>query len=47
MKIQDNNGQYRITIPKDLVKLLRWKHGTDLVFVLKDGKLVIEEIKKK
>lgn len=48
MKLQDNDGQYRITIPKDIVKLLKWKHGTELVFVLdKSGKLIIQEIKKK
>ena len=48
LKLQNNSGQYRITIPKDLVKLLKWKQGTDVVFVLdKDGNLVLKEIKKK
>ena len=47
MKLQNNNGQYRITIPKNLISLLRWKHGTELSFILdKTNNFVIKKVKK-
>ena len=48
MKLQDNKGQYKLTIPKDLAKIKGWKQGTELVVVMNsEGDLVIKEIKKK
>ena len=48
MKLQDNKGQYKLTIPKDLAKVKGWKQGTELVVVMNsEGDLVIKEIKKK
>ena len=48
MKLQDNKGQYRLTIPKDLAKIKGWKQGTELAVVMNsEGDLVIKEIKKK
>ncbi len=48
MKLQDNKGQYKLTIPKDLAKIKGWKQGTELVIVMNsEGDLVIKEIKKK
>jgi len=47
MKLQNNKGQFRLTIPKDLVKVKGWDQGTDLVIVMDtSGDLVIKEIKK-
>jgi len=47
MKLQNNKGQYKLTIPKDLVKLQGWKQGTELVLAMdSDNNLVIKEIKK-
>ena len=48
MKLQNNKGQYKLTIPKDLAKVNGWKQGTELVVVMNsEGDLVIKEIKKK
>ncbi|MBW2965694.1 hypothetical protein KY342_01165 [Candidatus Woesearchaeota archaeon] len=48
MKLQDNRGQFKITIPRDLAKIKGWKQGTELVIVMNsEGDLVIKEIKKK
>ena len=33
MKIVENNGQYKITLPKDLVLDKAWKAGDELRFV--------------
>jgi len=48
MKLQDNRGQFKITIPRDLAKIKGWKQGTELAIVMNsEGDLVIKEIKKK
>lgn len=48
MRLQNNNGQFRLTIPKDLVLAKGWDQGTELVVAIDtEGKLVIQEIKKK
>ena len=48
MKLQNNKGQFRLTIPKDLVKAKAWKQGTELIIAMDPaGDLVIKEIKKK
>ena len=45
MKIVDNNGQYRITIPKDLVKAKSWKAGTEIRFIEDtEGNIILKEI---
>ena len=47
VKIQDNNGQFRITIPKDIAKLKDWKQSTEVVFTQDiSGNITIKEIKK-
>ena len=46
-KIINNNGQYRITIPKELVLSKKWKEGKVLRFVEDtDGKVYLENIIK-
>jgi len=48
MKLQNNKGQYKLTIPKDLAKVKGWKQGTELAVVMNhEGDLIIKEIKKK
>jgi hypothetical protein len=48
MKIQNNKGQYRLTIPKDLITVKGWKQGTEVFVVMNlEGDLVIKEIVKK
>lgn len=47
VKIQDNQGQIRITIPKDIAKLKGWKQGTEVVFIQDtSGNIIIKELKK-
>ncbi|MBW2997198.1 hypothetical protein KY349_02550 [Candidatus Woesearchaeota archaeon] len=48
MKLQNNNGQFRLTIPKDLVSAKGWDQGTDLVIAIDtEGNLIIQEIERK
>jgi len=48
MKLQDNKGQYKLTIPRDLAKIKGWKQGTELLVVMNpEGDIVLKEIKKK
>jgi carbohydrate-selective porin OprB len=47
MKLQNNNGQFKLTIPKDLANAKGWDHGTELVIAMDSaGDLVIKEIRK-
>ncbi len=46
MKLQNNKGQFRLTLPKDIVKSKGWDQGTELVMAFNsDGDIVIQEIK--
>ena len=51
MKIVENNGQYKLTLPKDIVLDKGWKAGDELRFVEDvEGRIflkVIAKIKKK
>ena len=45
MKIQDNKGQYKVTIPKDIAKLKGWKQGTEVVIILdSEGNVLVKQI---
>ena len=33
VKIQENNKQFSITIPKDIMALVKWKKGDDVTIV--------------
>jgi len=45
MRIQNNSGQYKLTLPKDLIKAKGWKGGQEVVVTLdSNGDLVIKEI---
>ena len=44
MKLQEFEGRYSVTIPKEIVKLKRWNKGTKLILVLdRTGALLIVE----
>ena len=47
VKVVVNNGQYKITIPKDLAEAKGWSSKTRLRFIeAPDGTIIIKEIKK-
>ncbi len=48
MKLVKNNGQYRLTIPIDLVRDKQWNAGTEFRFIEdKDGNITLKVIEKK
>jgi len=48
VKVVVNNGQYKITIPKDLAEIKGWTKGTKLFFVVDEkGDIILKELKKK
>lgn len=48
MKLVVNNGQYKITIPKELAESKGWKAGVILRFVEDvDGNIFLKEVNKK
>jgi|SRR3989344_4224975 len=47
-KIQNNNGQFRITVPKNIVLQKKWRHGTQIIPLIKEnGDLILKEIFEK
>ena len=47
VKVVVNNGQYKITIPKDLAESRGWTKETKLRFIEDpDGNIILKEIKK-
>ena len=47
MKVVVNNGQYKITIPKDLAQAKGWDKDTQIRFLEdKDGNIILKEVKK-
>lgn len=48
VKVVVNNGQYKITIPKDLAEAKGWNSSTKLRFVeTADGEIILREIEPK
>ena len=48
VKIVFNNGQYRITIPKDLAETKGWSSKTRLRFIEdKESNIYLKEVKSK
>jgi len=31
--ITKSGEQYRITLPKEIIKLMKWKEGTEIIFI--------------
>ncbi|MBD3249057.1 hypothetical protein GF336_03355 [Candidatus Woesearchaeota archaeon] len=47
MKLQNNKGQFKLTLPKDIVKSKKWKQGTELLITMNEkGEIVIKEMKR-
>jgi bifunctional DNA-binding transcriptional regulator/antitoxin component of YhaV-PrlF toxin-antitoxin module len=47
MKIQDNSGQFRLTIPKGIAKMKGWKQGTEIVIVMnEEGDIILKEVRR-
>ncbi len=45
VKVVAYKGQYRVTIPKELAELKKWKPGTKLRFVeLPDGSILLKQV---
>jgi len=48
VKVVVNNGQYKITIPKDIALAKGWSSDTRLIVIMNsEGDLVLKEIKSK
>lgn len=48
VRVVVNNGQYKITIPKDLAESRGWTKGTKILFVEGEkGDIILREFKKK
>ena len=48
VKVVVNNGQYKITIPKELAEAKRWSTSTRLRFIeTPDGTILLKEIPEK
>ena len=47
VKVVVNNGQYKITIPKDIALERGWKKGTKLKFIEDaEGNIILKEMTK-
>ena len=47
VKIQEGKSQHWITIPKNLMKMKKWKKGTELIWnINRDGYLEIREVEE-
>jgi bifunctional DNA-binding transcriptional regulator/antitoxin component of YhaV-PrlF toxin-antitoxin module len=48
VRVVVNNGQYKVTIPKDLAEMHGWGKGTKLVFIQDEkGNVILREIIKR
>ena len=47
VRLQGFKGQYRITIPRDMVEKLKWQKGQPLFISLEGTRVIIEPVTKK
>ena len=47
VRLQDFRGQYRITIPREMVEKLKWQKGQPLFVSLEGTKLIVEPVTKR
>jgi bifunctional DNA-binding transcriptional regulator/antitoxin component of YhaV-PrlF toxin-antitoxin module len=47
VRLQGFRGQFRITIPHEMIEKLKWQKGQPLFISLEGSKLVIEQVTKK
>ncbi|HUO41742.1 MAG TPA: AbrB/MazE/SpoVT family DNA-binding domain-containing protein [Methylomirabilota bacterium] len=47
IRLQGFRGQYRITIPHQMIEKLKWQKGQPLFISLEGSKLVVEQVTKR
>jgi bifunctional DNA-binding transcriptional regulator/antitoxin component of YhaV-PrlF toxin-antitoxin module len=47
VRLQAFRGQYRITLPREMVEKLRWQKGQPLFISLEGSKVVVEPVTRK
>ncbi|MFI5448780.1 MAG: AbrB/MazE/SpoVT family DNA-binding domain-containing protein [Candidatus Bathyarchaeia archaeon] len=47
VRLQDFRGQFRITIPREMVEKLRWQKGQPLFVLLEGSKITVEPVNTK
>lgn len=47
MKIQQNKNQFVVTIPVDVMRLLKWNKGTEIVFIPKENGVEVKKLENK
>ncbi|MGA2791762.1 MAG: AbrB/MazE/SpoVT family DNA-binding domain-containing protein [Candidatus Bathyarchaeia archaeon] len=47
VRLQDFRGQYRITIPRDMVEKLKWQKGQPLFISLDGTKIIVEPVTRR
>lgn len=47
VRLQDFRGQYRITIPREMVEKLKWEKGQPLFISLEGTKIIVEPVTKR
>jgi hypothetical protein len=47
VRLQGFRGQYRITIPREMVEKLRWQKGQPLFISLEGARIVVEPVTRK
>ena len=47
VRLQGFRGQFRITIPHEMIEKLKWQKGQPLFISLDGSKLVVEQVTKK
>jgi hypothetical protein len=47
VRLQGFRGQYRITIPREMVEKLKWQKGQPLFISLEGARVIIEPVTKK
>jgi len=46
VRLQDFRGQFRITIPREMVEKLKWQKGQPLFISLEGSKIIVEQVRK-
>jgi len=47
VRLQDFKGQYRITLPREMVERLKWQKGQPLFVSLEGTRIIVEPVTKK
>jgi len=47
VRLQDFRGQFRITIPREMVEKLKWQKGQPLFISMEGTRIVVEPVTKR